>query len=173
MTTRVSLRRGVRQGCPLSPMLYIYVLSLEPLAASIRCNPRICGIPISDPVRDRIVVTCYADDLTCFVTTSESFQALGDELQVYQAASGAMLNYQKSIGLTLGTWSSQMTRPLPIQWTTESVKVLGLVYTPSYYDTVVQNWALVLQKFHATLSKWDLSFFGRAQQARRKLLCMH
>ena len=104
--------------------------------------------------------------MLCFVTTSESFQALGGELQVYQAASGAMLNYQKSIGLTLGTWSSQMTRPLPIQWTTESVKVLGLVYTPSYYDTVVQNWALVLQKFRATLSKWaqrDLSFFGRAQ----------
>ena len=36
--------------------------------------------------------------------------------------------------------------------------------TPSY--TVVQNWALVLQKFRATLRKWaqrDLSFFGRAQ----------
>ena len=38
------LSRGVRQGYPLSPLLY--VLASEVLAASIRANPRISGLSI-------------------------------------------------------------------------------------------------------------------------------
>ena len=37
-----SLSRGVRQGCPLSPLLYVLVA--ETLAVNIRCNPRIPGL---------------------------------------------------------------------------------------------------------------------------------
>ena len=77
--------------CPLSPLLY--VLSFEPLASAIRHNPIIQGVPtVDDSLRDSIKGSSYADDMTVFLTTETSFQALNDELTVYNSASRAHLN---------------------------------------------------------------------------------
>ena len=40
----LSLSRGVKQGCPLSPLSYVLVA--EVLAVNIRCNPRIPGLSL-------------------------------------------------------------------------------------------------------------------------------
>ena len=39
-----NLSRGIRQGCPLSPLLHVLVS--EVLAANIRCNPHIPGLSL-------------------------------------------------------------------------------------------------------------------------------
>ena len=51
--------RGVRQGCPLSP--YLFILCVEILASAVRNNDRIKGICISETEYN---ISQYADDTT-------------------------------------------------------------------------------------------------------------
>ena len=59
--------RGVRQGCPLSP--YIFILCAEVLANKIRDNNDIKGITVCG---DEIKISQYADDTTMILDGSKS-----------------------------------------------------------------------------------------------------
>lgn len=59
--------RGVRQGCPLSPLLY--VLTMEVLAANIRAHPSIVGLSVPRSPQPLPVLSLYADDTSVIVTS--------------------------------------------------------------------------------------------------------
>ena len=70
------LSRGVRQGCPLSPLLY--VLYSEVLACNIRSNSRIKGLSIPGPLITLSPICQYADDTSLVVTSDDSIRAVFD-----------------------------------------------------------------------------------------------
>ena len=57
MATHLNLERGVRQGCPLSGLLF--VIGIEVLANAIRNESTIKGIKVGEK---EIKVSLYADD---------------------------------------------------------------------------------------------------------------
>ena len=57
-----NLKRGFRQGDPLSPSLFIIVLEL--LAISVRNNDQIRGIMVDG---NELKLVVFADDMTSFV----------------------------------------------------------------------------------------------------------
>ena len=83
--------RGVRQGDPLSPLLFI--LGLEILACSIRENDKIQGIQIDN---SEVTLTLFADDLTCFLRNRSSYDCLRDCLSKFSECSGLKVNEEKT-----------------------------------------------------------------------------
>ena len=62
----ISVQRGIRQGCPLSMLLFI--ISIEPLSRKILCSTKIQGISLGTP---NLKVSHY--DLTFFITSPTLF----------------------------------------------------------------------------------------------------
>ena len=67
------LSRGVRQGCPLSPLLY--VLYGEVVAFSICANPAIDRLSIPGAPVPLPVISQYADDTFVIVTSNAAIGA--------------------------------------------------------------------------------------------------
>ena len=92
VTGEFTLERSVRQGCPLSALLYS--LSAEPLAALILQNEGIRGIELLGGQVSTLYQ--YADDTTVTVRDEESVVEVLQSVELYGRASGAKVNIEKS-----------------------------------------------------------------------------
>ena len=77
-TPLFSIRRGVRQGDPLSP--YLFILGLETLVTAIKQNQGIKSIVVEDK---EIKCIAFADDLTNLIRDKESYASLSLLLSTY------------------------------------------------------------------------------------------
>ena len=96
-----AIERSVRQGCPLSPL--VYVLALEPLLRWFRdegTNPSLRGVPSAGPLTARVFA--FADDITVFVSRRLDIRAVKKAVSEYERIVGAKVNFDKSEGLRLG-----------------------------------------------------------------------
>lgn len=87
-----SLSRSTRQGCPLSPLLFLF--AVEPLAMAIRQTPDITGITIGNTDHH---LSLFADDIVLFLTKLEtSLGTLCHLLKIFGHFSGYKMNNKKS-----------------------------------------------------------------------------
>ena len=104
------LQRGVRQGCPLSP--YLFILSAEILAKAVRKNNIIKGICVNN---EEIKLSQYADDTTFILDgTKESLKATFHLLERFSLSSGLRINhYKKTEALWIGSCVGKEENLLP------------------------------------------------------------
>jgi hypothetical protein len=120
----IPIRSSIRQGCPLSVLLF--ALCLNPLLHSL--DDSLSGIKIGQD-NTKVAVAPYADDVTVFLTSPVDSQKLQEILSTYDAASGAKVNRQKLSALALGHWDgSSLISNIPYS---QSVKILGFKFTNS------------------------------------------
>ncbi len=152
-----SISRGVRQGCPLSPLLYILVA--ETISSAIKKDPVIDGFILPDGQCAKIFQ--YADDTSILVQSDQALLALFSLFERYECASGAKLNVTKSHGLLVGAWKSRTNMPVTLNWSNISITFLGCRLGN---DNKV-DWASLISRFQGQLALWkqrQLSFRGRA-----------
>lgn len=154
-----SVTRSVRQGCGLSPLLY--VLCLEPFAIRIRKNDDIVGLHIPG-CKENIKISLYADDATCICTTEKSIFHVLNVSYFFSLASGSKLNVNKTKGVWLGKWKSRSDHPFGISWP-DQCKIVGVYF--GKYNMSPTNFIPILKKFVDVLNLWQsrsLSLFGKS-----------
>ena len=159
LTDNIPLRRGVRQGCPLSALLYVLVIEL--LALLLRNNPNIVGFRVGG---EKIISLHYADDAIISIKQNQCFKEVIKDLETYQAASGAKVNFGKTKGLWLGKWKDRVDAPLGIRWTNKNIKTLGVYFGNS--DPAKQTFEEIIPKIKRSLNYWKqfkLSTFAKAR----------
>ena len=153
--------RGVRQGCLLSPLLY--VISIDVLGANIRAHPAICGLCLPS-IRDPLpVVSLYADDTSVIATSNAAILAVFKVYRSFELGTGSTLNLGKCRGPWLGGWRGRSDLPVPIAWCSSKIKILGVFL--GHGDLSGENWRPRLEAVERCLNSWRsraLSFTGKA-----------
>ena len=113
--------RGVRQGCPLSCLLFILVVEI--LAIKIHDSEHIKGIKIGD--REHKIFQ-FADDTTCLLRDEDSVEYLFDTVKEFTKYSGLRLNINKTILIWLGPWRTKTINRNNLRVETGSFNMLGI-----------------------------------------------
>ena len=159
-TKHFNLSRGVRQGCPLSGILF--VIGVEILSNAIKRSKEIEGIQIDQ--NKSIKITQYADDTTLFVKNIRSVHRLFDLLRQFENCSGLRINQSKSEILWLGSLRQRKDSILNLKLSDETVYALGVYFSYDEELATKRNFFEKLPKLKKILNIWssrDISIYGR------------
>jgi hypothetical protein len=154
-----NLERGVRQGCPLSPMLY--TLTSETLLSAIRKCRDINGFQGPNGIEDK--TKGYADDTAVYVRDLESVNNTITIVEKYGKASESKLNKDKTHILLCGSLKEHRPAEAGLRYVTDKIKLLGVWV--GNVDTSEDNWTPIVNKISRTLGLWstrDLTIKGKA-----------
>ncbi len=131
----IDSQTGVRQGCPISPLLFIIVFDI--LLASLKRNHSLKEL------------SGYMDDLALMVNKVQKINDLTATFEKYEKATGAQLNYDKCFVLSTkkytpeGPWATMAKRNYQSNETT----YLGVIISTRMNPT--SDWFKTLNKMKA------------------------
>ena len=154
------LERGLRQGCPISSILFI--LCVEILAMHIRENNKIKGLLFEET---EFKISQYADDTALLLRDLDSITEALNTINIFSTVAGPLLNLDKTEGLLLGNLRHLQVQTFQnINFNELSVKCLGIHIGHNKQICDELNWNTKLTQFENTLKVWQkrkLNIFGK------------
>jgi Reverse transcriptase (RNA-dependent DNA polymerase) len=158
--------RGLRQGCPLSP--YLFIISMEFLSKWIDrtlLEGKIKGIRVT-PQAPTLTHSIYADDLIVFAqATVQEVAYLQDVLHSFGECSGLRINPSKSIiwfsKMCTARCKQQVLNQLQAQIAKDKEMYLGIIMQQNS-RAGDQNRALLEEKFIESFAGWKMNTLSPA-----------
>lgn len=154
----VQVSRSVRQGCPLSSLLFC--MFIETFCVNILKNEKISGFSLQSC---EVRVLAYADDIALFFQDTSSIHESISVLKRFCLYTGSSVNWDKCIGFWHGSWLWKPHTFAGISWVDTPVKYLG-VPLENYRDSD-PFWRRQATEIRDKADKWggkQLSVFARA-----------
>ena len=126
-----ALTSGIRQGCPLSALLF--VISAEVLSIALKNNDLIQGFELGG---SNFKITQLADDTTLFLKNIESLKEAITMLGQFKNISGLKLNQTKSEILQIGIPLTSNYSLFKMKWEKERIYALGTWFYKDYIKSI-------------------------------------
>ncbi|CAI5476240.1 unnamed protein product [Closterium sp. Yama58-4] len=149
----VAVNKGVRQGCPLAP--YLFLCAVETLCQEARRRK----LGISNPYGDRLAYVGYADDTTLVLKGKRQIGRAVKLLSEFGDKSGLRVNNNKSALMPLGrNLRKKPDKKSVFKWVSsnEAERVLGVWVSPSGDASV--TWEITLVRASSELVKWHIHY---------------
>ena len=162
-STHFRIERGVRQGDPLSP--YLYLIGAEILSIMLRRNKEIKGIKINNR---EYLLSQFADDTAlCLDGSKTSFEATIDTLDKFSSMSGLVINNEKTQIMWFGSEKNSKKRYMRdrnFTWDPGIIKILGINFSIHLDQINEINYRGKINEIESLLNIWskrNLTPFGK------------
>jgi hypothetical protein len=154
----------VRQGCPVSGLLFI--LCVEMLAQTIRQDKNLRGLDIDAVGSKHAKITQYADDGTLYLNNEIEMKEAIKIIQEFGDVAGTELNLEKCEGLWLGSTKYKQNKCtlFGVKWTKEPIRCLSIYIGHNKEACEVKNWHDKIDEMKTILKSWqhqNLTLFGK------------
>jgi exonuclease III len=157
------MNRGVRQGCPLSALLFI--ICVEILAEICRSSNTFTGFKFNHVNPNKsIYVSQYADDTCLFLHNSSDIDKAIDIVIKFGKFSGLTLNVSKTKVMLLGNLRIEPCVKSNVQFSNEAEKCLGIYVGHNENLLEQKNWRDKIKKIEHMICTWkkrNLTYFGK------------
>ena len=156
-----SMFRGIRQGCPISALLYIFVAEI--LAIKLKKNENISGFTCSN-MNKEIKNVQHADDLTMALKDIDSLRNTIETVNNFCMHAGSKINISKTECILLGPLKGRYRNIEGINVTDKAVKCLGIYLGHDKIECYNKNWMKIYHDTEKLFESWKkrkLSLFGK------------